>query len=309
MKTQNLLLICFAFIAALPMTEAQQGSFMQTIDTNNEWYILHKNKTFNTQELRVYSFSNEPIELDGQVYFGLEYYVYDDPGNVIQETTRYYRESDGRIWSIFYGSDEFLLADFSMEVDDVINRAELGPFYSEYISQKDTVYLLDGQPRTRLGVCCVSADGHPLCNEVGPTPATHYIIEGMIDPFDLLKSSCHLWDNMAYSKMLVCYYESGELVYKANTEHEDCLTVLSSEEEKSIGHISVFPNPVDNFLHIDMDVTIPSAIAEIWSADGRILGNTPLNNNILSVQHLLPGFYFLKIKTDKGYFTSKFVKN
>lgn len=308
MKTQNVLLLCVALLASIPQMDAQQRSFIQTIDVNNEWYILHKSNTFMTQELRVYSFSSDPVEIEGQTYFGLEYYVYDDPENVIQDTNRYYRESDGKVWSVFHGSEEFLLADFSMEVGDIMERAEIGPFYSEYIADKDTVYLLDGQPRTRMGVCCVT-DGEPLCNEEGPSPATHYIIEGFIDPFELLKSSCHLWDNLAYDNILICYYENGELVYKANPEEDDCLTVLADNEVSRIGNISVFPNPVDQFLQIDIDITLPDSRIEIWSADGRLLSNSVMNNNILSVQHLMPGIYFLKIKSEKGYYTSKFVKN
>lgn len=308
MKTQKLLLLCIAFLTAIPMMDAQQRSFMQTIDVNNEWYILHKNNTFMTQELRVYSFSSEPIEVEGQTYFGLEYYVYDDPENVVRDTNRFYRESDGKIWSVFYGSEEFLLADFSMEVEDVMERPEFGPFYSEYIANKDTIYLLDGLPRTRLGVCCVIDDG-TLCNDVGVSPETHYIIEGLIDPFELLKSSCHLWDNLAYDNILICYYENGELVYKANPEEDDCMTVLSDNEVNRIGNISVYPNPVDQFLQIDIDTTLTGTRIEIWSTDGQLLHNSVMNNNILSVQHLVPGIYFLKIKSGKGYYTSRFVKN
>lgn len=308
MKSQNLLILCFAFLTAIPMMAFQQKSFIQTVDGNNEWYILHKNNTLMTQELRVYSFSNDPTEIEGQIYFGLEYYVYDDPENVIQDTNRFYRESDGKVWSVFYGSEEFLLADFSMEVGDIMERPEFGPFYSEYIADKDTVYLLDGLPRTRLGVCCVTEDG-PLCNDVGVSPETHYIIEGFIDPFELLKSPCHLWDNFAYDNFLICYYENGELVYKANPDDADCLTVLSDNEVNRIGHISVFPNPVDQFLHIDMDISLPNSRIEIWSSNGQLLSNSVMKNKILSVQHLVPGIYFLKIKSEKDYYISKFVKN
>jgi len=308
MITRSLLPLLLAFIIVLPAMDAQQRSFNQTISTNHEWYVLHTSKTFMTRELRVYSFSSEPVEVAGQTYFSLQYHVHDDPENIILDPNRLFRESEGKIWGILYDSEEFLLADFSMEVGDTLHRPEFAPFYSEVITNRDTVLLLDGTPRIQLTYCCIFPEGGNSCDQEEEFPFDYQVTEGFIDPLELLKSPCHIWDNVAYHQKLVCYYENGELIYKADGL-DDCMTVLSNNDIDRVTGITLYPNPTDQFLQISIDGSIPLQSAEIWSIDGRLLDHRILTDNTLNVQHLQPGIYFLKIRSDIGYHISRFVKN
>ncbi|MFT6679363.1 MAG: hypothetical protein ACJAZG_002041 [Granulosicoccus sp.] len=71
--------------------------------------------------------------------------------------------------------------------------------------------------------------------------------------------------------------------------------------------IKTFPNPVNDFLHIDGE----SIIEHIMIFD--LLGNKILDlesiDNVINVEHLVPNIYVLMGQTEKGRFVNKFVKN
>jgi len=80
------------------------------------------------------------------------------------------------------------------------------------------------------------------------------------------------------------------------------ITGISSE----IQEVSVFPNPVNDRLHLEGEGIISY---ELWSATGlRVLGSTTFDNNPLDVSMLPPGLYLLHVETANGSAAMKFVK-
>jgi N-acetylneuraminic acid mutarotase len=67
--------------------------------------------------------------------------------------------------------------------------------------------------------------------------------------------------------------------------------------------ISVFPNPASGIIHVSMPTGVTGKSASIYGVTGEILiYNIPVSNseNDLDISNLLPGFYFIKVKTDSG---------
>ncbi len=295
-----LVLFCFAI-----STQAQE-TYRQTIDFNNEWYILYTEGTGPIeQEIRVYSFNETPVELNGTSYFMLEYYELENPGQMISDPTRLFREEEGKIWGLD-GFEEFLLADFTLDVGEMLVRDESAPFYSQIIADKEMVTLLDGSERIRMEYCC-QIDGMTECDPA-LSEYNYFTTEGFIDPSNLLKSPCHIWDNQAYSNELLCYYENGVQVFKGDGV-EDCLTIVSSNEKASeVTSFTVYPNPVNQTLQLNLESNTEMNV-EIWTTDGRMVESRKSNDKFLNVQHLQPGYYLIKINTDRKQFISRFVKN
>lgn len=83
---------------------------------------------------------------------------------------------------------------------------------------------------------------------------------------------------------------------------------LASQEVKSIDKISVYPNPVIDFVTIKSADKIESA--EVYSAAGQLVFTSKnIFNGKINLSSLTKGIYILKVKTDKGVQTVKIMKN
>jgi hypothetical protein len=79
--------------------------------------------------------------------------------------------------------------------------------------------------------------------------------------------------------------------------------------------VTLFPNPVNNNLHVGIDA-LKSATASITVSDitGRQISNTTVkleqgkSQNTINTASLAPGLYFLSIQTESGSFQKRFVK-
>lgn len=85
-----------------------------------------------------------------------------------------------------------------------------------------------------------------------------------------------------------------------------CLILNEQELQKNTNSIEIFPNPTNQLLYIKSktdDVIIHSKIYDIY-------GNELLIdfNHDMDVSNLNAGIYFIKVKTDKGEFIQKFIK-
>ncbi len=83
------------------------------------------------------------------------------------------------------------------------------------------------------------------------------------------------------------------------------LTVNISTGVESLtgGYPEIYPNPAENYLHIDMDNLSPCVI-QILDLSGRVVINNVLNGNVIDISSLKSGFYLLKINQ----LTYKFAK-
>lgn len=88
-------------------------------------------------------------------------------------------------------------------------------------------------------------------------------------------------------------------------------TCTGIEEAISAKALSVYPNPVQGILHIQLsDGSQQASIIYITNALGEIvLAESATSDNItLDTEHLTNGIYFIKVENEKGFATEKFIK-
>ena len=71
--------------------------------------------------------------------------------------------------------------------------------------------------------------------------------------------------------------------------------------------VLVFPNPVEDCLHLQMDENTSVLACELYDLQGRLLMRTE-NETSMRVNNLTVGTYILQINTDKGIFNTKVIK-
>ena len=87
----------------------------------------------------------------------------------------------------------------------------------------------------------------------------------------------------------------------------DFLSIEDSNLVTNTNAIQIYPNPVVDFLMVDIDNTLLLEKVEIYSILGRKI-NT-INSSIIDLSELTSGLYILKVYTDQGTFISKFIKD
>ena len=86
--------------------------------------------------------------------------------------------------------------------------------------------------------------------------------------------------------------------------------IFGANEKLINADFSIFPNPATQYLSIDWKEFL-NAKAFIFSATGQLVLQSPLAYGLqtIDVNALPPGLYFLKIQTDEGWVSQRFVKN
>ena len=70
----------------------------------------------------------------------------------------------------------------------------------------------------------------------------------------------------------------------------------------------LYPNPAKNLLHIEVKNEIEMSSISIYNMWGQVVLTTTNPSNTIEVSNLKTGNYFIKVTTDKGTATSKFIK-
>ncbi|MGN6475669.1 MAG: T9SS type A sorting domain-containing protein, partial [Flavipsychrobacter sp.] len=112
----------------------------------------------------------------------------------------------------------------------------------------------------------------------GLTPKTQYFIH--------IRSKCDSLGFPVYSP-----WTAGKPVALASSGTGIEMNSLDAKE------ISVYPNPVNDMLHIDvLSATVPTGMLELCTIDGRILRRQDKleRSNIIDTKALTPGLYFLR---------------
>ena len=111
---------------------------------------------------------------------------------------------------------------------------------------------------------------------------------------------CIQVDNVAYST--------------ANWTNKDATAVFSencvtaSNENFKVARISIFPNPTSGILNITVNEKADYTLLNMRSQTLK-KGILPTGKSEIDISSLARGIYLLSIKTDKGSFTEKVIKN
>jgi Secretion system C-terminal sorting domain len=130
-------------------------------------------------------------------------------------------------------------------------------------------------------------------------------------------------DNSIFDyKRIHCYTKQGQTVsffgnYNMGNKYTlyiDCNTFPQANRQSlhtsnfNIDKITVFPNPVKNSLNIANKINLEISSISIYNTLGQLVQTITDPTNVNDVSNLKTGAYFVKMLTDKGIKSSKFVK-
>jgi hypothetical protein len=163
--------------------------------------------------------------------------------------------------------------------------------------------------------CKVDDDRHAALNWTVKSESNclHYVVEKSQDAL--------LWDQLAIVELNSAKQEESTYEYidkefnghktfyrikQVDLDGKYTYSVINNVEAKSNVDISIYPNPCQNDLFIDIPVDVKSLPVEIFSLDGRLLiaKNITSSANRIQLSNLIPGMYILKTKNS----TSSFIK-
>jgi len=73
-----------------------------------------------------------------------------------------------------------------------------------------------------------------------------------------------------------------------------------------VASLKIYPNPADDKLNVEVDGVIRGI--NVLSLDGKII-DAAVHGNAVDVNHLVPGTYFIEVRTENGTLRSRFSKN
>lgn len=207
------------------------------------------------------------------------------------------REDNKRIYYIgqtILGGEqdgEYLLYDFTKQIGDTIKHDSNGGFYSVVLNI-DSMFIGDSY-RKKFEV-----DNHWFYHY------PDYIVEGIGSIMngllghisDIPTCGFHYWEN-------ICFKENGEVKY-LNPSFNDCfpkifftkIDLLSLESE-----IKLYPNPIENKLHIENNTNEHEILIRIVDINGRIvLEDQGAGKNINIDLKIVPGIYNVIIINNQG---------
>nr|WP_321412218.1 discoidin domain-containing protein [uncultured Carboxylicivirga sp.] len=80
-----------------------------------------------------------------------------------------------------------------------------------------------------------------------------------------------------------------------------------TDESKQLA-FKIYPNPVDDWLQIELTNDIKATEVIIYNSQGAIVYNGFLSHNSINVGHLQPGLYFLRLEGDQADLVTRFMK-
>ncbi|WP_395633999.1 T9SS type A sorting domain-containing protein [Flavobacterium sp.] len=103
--------------------------------------------------------------------------------------------------------------------------------------------------------------------------------------------------------------DANEVVYMQNlcNQYDNNSAIVNSNCESATGRIAMYPNPVNDVLHLTATEGISKV--EIYSINGvQVMSSNAVSDSI-EMNTLNSGMYFLKVFTNQEVYTMKFIKN
>jgi hypothetical protein len=280
--------------------------YIPLLNDSNRWYFTRLGEGFVSE---LYYFNGDTI------YDSVEYkiigddfrYNYNSPNNgFIREDTLtqcvYFLSS-----RYYYDDPEILLYDFSLEQGDTVNLYV-------YWFQKDTTFVVDS-----VGIFNTSFDSRRIYYLSGPGKLPQYTVYPVwIEGIGTLGFNLYTPAYPPHSESaLSCFYTGDSLIYQSSysVEFGACYYETWGIENLTYFNLNIFPNPFYDIINIEGDYSNRDLKIEIFNPTGKLLWHQQIINNkgyiseSFKLDHLLSGFYFLKLSSDNKIETLKIIKN
>lgn len=112
-------------------------------------------------------------------------------------------------------------------------------------------------------------------------------------------------DNLGYSNGLAVYNNELYCAIVSKNKVVRISLTLGTKEIQDVDKISVYPNPVENYMHVITTEKVESLA--LYSIDGKLILRNE-KSNYFDMSKLQKGIYLVKIKTEKGTYSKKVIK-
>ena len=310
MKTKALLLILISFL----MFHSYSQEYVPFPDTNTVWSNLFDY----SPEPSSYSVQTAHLTLRGDTLIKGETYTeiyvyYDSVSNPLTDEYAGGIREDSAKRIYFYGSDDFqyfftfqlwntndttekLLYDFSIDIGDSIKIENFAYPDSKYWAVGiDSIQIL-GKYRKRYEMRSLKS-----------VMSTEYWIEGIGSTKGLFFPL--IYDPMSGIIELLCFETNNELIMHDDS-YETCHYEANSSDgftEDLNGILKIYPNPVKDFLNIEVCKDIHF---EIINCTGSIMLKKDMNTKFerIDVTDYSHGVYILKVYNNDKTFCTSFLK-
>jgi hypothetical protein len=189
---------------------------------------------------------------------------------------------------IYANDQEYLLYDFDVQVNDVINVFSVGQLSPITITNIETV-VINGISREKISFSDDWYNG--------------YYIEGIGSDRGILDyNTAGIAD---YSPQLTCYYENNALVFDIPDDGTTCETTLSVNENELLSTFEIYPNPSSDVLFIATDGLLSGKKFTVQIVD--MLGNiahtqqfVAYSKNQIDIDALSAGSYIIRLIDESG---------
>lgn len=213
-------------------------------------------------------------------YYKLEFLLWGESHNEYF----YVREDPytGKIWVKDDYNEERLAMDLTLEIGD------------EYNSNKGR-YIVDDIYTDDHGRKCIKLNGPPY-HQMGITVELVFI-EGIGPTFGLY-GDC----------VVICKQENSEIVYSIDDPHfKDCAPVRVEQIAENY-NVKLYPNPAKDSFTFEVDRNDVIGEVKMFDITGKLIMSIDSNDLEVDISKLKSGVYFVKVKINNRFVTSKIVK-
>ena len=180
---------------------------------------------------------------------------------------------------------EFLLYQFGLQAGDTLQL----PYRSDFIVHTVDTILFGGQQRIAYNYSYYG--GRPQFEGAW--------VEGVGDMSELLSTVCQRY--MGDTPTLVCY--TDDVTAYLNPRFPTCHNLLGVEEEAFDTEVSVYPNPAQDWVQLEITGAEKIQFYELYSLTGREVLSSITNAATrikMNIASLPSGLYFVHVGTDTG---------
>jgi len=216
-------------------------------------------------------------------------------GALREDGMKIYYQGLDYLGSEHINDNEILLYDFSKKVNDTIIHIDESPQFHSIIINIDSVLVGSGY-RKRYEV---NSSTNYLHQTEYWIEGIGSIINGLLGHVTAIPTCCyHFWEHVCFKDQVV------ELV---NPNFNSCYSEkrITNIEKPIFNHsqIKVFPNPIEDIIHIDVLESSKVYLVNIYSSSGHLIYSevhTSAEHQIDLELSLSAGFYILEVSDDNG---------
>jgi hypothetical protein len=197
----------------------------------------------------------------------------------------------------------------------MIRFENTGTYLAQNIVVKDMIDL----SKFDISTLIPTSSSHPFVTKISGTNKVEFIFENINLPFDnanndgyvafkiKTKPTLKVGDSFMNEANIYFDYNFPILTNKAISTFQ---TTLGTQDFEFLNYFTVFPNPANEVLNITNAKNIEVQSIAVYDVLGQLVIAIPNAKSVstIDVSNLRTGNYFIKIKSDKGNSSTKFIK-